>query len=88
MAKTTNENVFSMSRGDAADLINNIRNALHDKDQDKDAAEIIRRLIEDKQIPATADCKGEAHKNAHIDHCGACLRSIGWGVSALPVKIR
>lgn len=76
-----------MRRKQATALIDGIReilSAAQTHDELATAAIKIRRRLEINGLPMFAPCQGEAHSNAHIDHCSLCAPR--WGFVG-PVEV-
>ena len=74
----------TLTAREAADLIESIRRALTPLRRSKVVA-AIRKILREQGIEPLTPCKGEAHGNPHVDHCGSCMPRGEW-VGA-PVRI-
>ena len=76
-----------LSRTQAAELIDRVRQLLVDPIHEVTVEAAIREmLVEQFCIPPLQKCNGEAHSNAFIDNCGSCMPR--WGVTGKLLKVK
>lgn len=69
----------------ACDLIEEIRKALALGATEEIKVKNVNRAFREYGFLPLTECKGEAHENPHIDHCGRCMPR--WGLVGAPVRI-
>jgi hypothetical protein len=86
-----NKRTQDITRTEAARLLDEI--LLHldtfTRDAAADRGAILSALFDAVQARGLAvphQCHGEAHGNAHVDHCGVCAPN--WGTVAVPVRVK
>lgn len=76
----------SIKRGEAADIIDTIREIVASPNMDPaEALRAVRRRLEDARIPPLTVCEGAAHSNPYIDNCGSCMPR--WGLRGAKVRV-
>jgi hypothetical protein len=82
---------MDIKRKDAAQLLEDIMLLLaHENKEGVKTVPLahLHQLLEDAGLTLPTPCDGEAHLNAHIDHCGKCLKGPYWGWVGEYVKVK
>ena len=76
-----------LTRTEAMNLIDQVRQLLVNPIHGSTVEESIRQMMaHDFCVPPLRKCTGEAHGNAFIDNCGACMPR--WGITGKKIGVK